>query len=56
VREQAYLELPMDPVCREECKGLCPHCGADRNAGDHECTETIIDPRWEALKRLRPTN
>jgi uncharacterized protein len=55
VREQVYLELPMDPVCREDCAGLCPRCGADRNQGAHECQEKPIDPRWSALRALDPT-
>lgn len=52
VREQVYLELPMDPVCREECAGLCPHCGADRNLGAHVCEAKPIDPRWATLRAL----
>jgi uncharacterized protein len=35
--EQIYLELPMKPVCREACRGLCPTCGADLNAGSCAC-------------------
>lgn len=52
VREQVYLALPMDPVCREACAGLCPRCGADRNLGEHVCTESAFDPRWQALRGL----
>ena len=49
VREQVLLTLPGRALCQEACKGLCPHCGADRNAGDCGCGETAGDPRWRAL-------
>ena len=49
VREQVLLTLPGRALCREDCKGLCPHCGADRNAGDCDCGESASDPRWGAL-------
>ncbi len=49
VREQVLLTLPGRALCQEACKGLCPHCGADRNAGDCGCGETVVDPRWHAL-------
>ena len=43
--------LPFQPVCREDCAGLCPQCGVrlDENPGHHH---DVVDPRWEALKRL----
>src|ERR1044071_5035682 len=37
MREQFYLALPMKPLCREDCQGLCPHCGTNLNAGKCEC-------------------
>ncbi len=49
VREQVLLTLPGRTLCREECKGLCPHCGADRNVTECACGETTVDPRWGAL-------
>jgi uncharacterized protein len=49
VREQVLLTLPGRTLCREDCKGLCPHCGADRNATDCNCDHTVTDPRWSAL-------
>lgn len=52
VRQQLLLALPMHPVCRPECAGLCPHCGQDLNDGPCECTEEP-DPRWSALKALQ---
>ena len=53
VREQIILALPMFPRCGEDCQGLCPSCGADRNAVDCGCQAGEIDPRWAALKALK---
>lgn len=53
VREQVLLTLPGRMLCREDCKGLCPHCGADRNATDCQCSESPKDPRWGALAGLK---
>jgi uncharacterized protein len=52
VREQILLALPIQVLCREDCKGLCPKCGADRNLIDCKCADDEIDPRWAALKGL----
>ncbi len=49
VREQVLLTLPGRTLCREDCKGLCPHCGADRNATECTCDNTVADSRWSAL-------
>lgn len=51
--EQIQLNVPMKPLCRAVCKGLCPHCGKDLNQGDCDCQKTEIDPRWEALKAFQ---
>jgi uncharacterized protein len=53
LREQLLLEVPIKVVCREECKGLCPHCGQNRNQGSCDCVVQAGDPRWDALKGLR---
>lgn len=53
VREQILLNLPEQTLCMDECKGICPQCGADRNAEDCKCGDTEIDPRWSALKNLK---
>jgi uncharacterized protein len=52
-RESILLELPLAPLCQDDCAGLCPECGADRNAGD--CGHTIegTDDRWAALRELK---
>lgn len=56
IEEQLQLELPAKPLCREDCKGLCPACGADRNVTECGCAPPP-DDRWAALKALRtPTN
>lgn len=52
VREQWLLEVPHFPVCRPDCKGFCPKCGSDLNAGACGCAPDT-DPRWEALRKLR---
>ena len=44
VREQITLALPSRRLCREECKGLCPKCGADLNAAECSCERGEIDP------------
>lgn len=52
LREQFYLALPMKPLCREDCKGLCPQCGVNRNTGTCECGPGWEDPRLAGLKGL----
>jgi uncharacterized protein len=53
VKEQIMLALPARTLCREDCKGICPECGVDRNTGDCKCTPNEIDPRWAALKDFK---
>ena len=50
VRDVVLLAIPFSPLCQPECKGLCPHCGADRNLGECACPERTADPRWAALE------
>src|SRR4051812_6814294 len=52
VREQVLLALPARALCGEECQGLCPVCGADRNVQPCDCQSKEIDPRWAALKAV----
>jgi len=52
-RDALVLALPVQIVCRADCAGLCPVCGADLNAEPHEHQEERTDPRWEALAELR---
>jgi uncharacterized protein len=53
VEEQVQLELPMKALCREDCRGLCPTCGEDRNTNACSCAEPA-DGRWKALAALIP--
>jgi uncharacterized protein len=53
VKEQILLSVPDRTLCREDCKGICSTCGADLNAGACNCEQSDIDPRWEALKKLK---
>lgn len=46
------LELPTKFLCRDDCKGLCPACGRDRNQADCGCRTTGVDPRLEALDKF----
>ena len=52
VKEQILLTVPTRMLCQEDCKGICPECGTDRNTGECNCVTTDIDPRWAALKNL----
>ena len=52
LREQFYLALPMQPLCRPDCQGLCPVCGKDRNVESCQCHTEWVDPRLSVLKTL----
>lgn len=53
LKEQILLALPVKQVCKENCKGLCPHCGTNLNAGKCDCVSGMADPRWNALEAIR---
>ena len=53
VREEIMLAAPSHVLCREDCQGLCPGCGIDRNIDTCVCESKENDSRWEALKNLR---
>jgi DUF177 domain-containing protein len=53
LREQVLLSLPVRTLCKPDCKGLCPRCGANRNNQPCSCEAVPVDPRWEALGGLR---
>ena len=53
LREYIMLALPMQRVCREDCKGICPTCGEDRNRVKCGCEVKAVDDRWAALKKLQ---
>lgn len=52
LRQALLLAIPSSPVCREDCAGLCPQCGANLNDGPCDCPDEETDPRWEALRAL----
>ncbi len=56
VREQILLNLPEQAFCREDCRGLCEICGANRNLIDCNCEEKEVDPRWQGLRELKIKN
>lgn len=53
LREVVTLAIPVHPVCRDDCSGLCPHCGADRNQGACGCEEARPASPFAALGALR---
>jgi uncharacterized protein len=53
VREQVLLAMPMQQVCNEACKGICPVCGQNRNQIECHCELKAADDRWAALKNLK---
>jgi uncharacterized protein len=53
VREEILLAVPAHVLCREDCKGLCPVCGIDRNQGSCQCETKATDSRWQGLEELQ---
>ena len=53
VYDAVVLELPQAPLCSEDCKGLCPVCGADHNHENCSCDRAVEDTRWAVLRMLR---
>jgi uncharacterized protein len=53
LREQILLLMPMQRVCREDCRGICPSCGKNRNETPCDCKDEHAGARWGALERLR---
>jgi uncharacterized protein len=52
LREQVLLLLPMQKICREDCKGICPQCGKNRNEGDCQCKVEPAGNLWKALRDI----
>lgn len=52
IRQQLITEIPLQAVCDEACRGLCPHCGANRNTGACSCPEELADTPLAALGEL----
>lgn len=53
LKEQVLLAVPLKALCREDCKGLCPGCGVNRNRERCDCTPKAGDERWAALGKIR---
>ena len=53
VRQALLVAMPMKPLCRADCKGLCPQCGANWNDGPCDCRTEVVDSRWSGLRELR---
>jgi uncharacterized protein len=53
--DACILELPLAPLCREECAGLCPECGTNLNLETCSCT-LPVDPRWAGLAQFQAAN
>ena len=56
LREYLLLEVPINTICSENCKGLCPVCGEDLNQATCECDQEAVDPRLAVLKELLDEN
>ena len=52
VRQYSLLAIPIKPLCREDCAGLCPSCGQNLNQGPCGCPPRAADPRWSELSKL----
>ena len=52
IRQSAMADLPLKPLCRPDCGGICDRCGADRNRAKCHCDDAGGDPRWAALRSL----
>ncbi len=55
VRDAVMLALPLNPLCTDECRGLCSTCGADLNENDCGHSQDPVDIRWSGLEQLRRT-
>jgi len=53
IEEQVAMEIPLKPLCDEDCKGLCPTCGADLNTGSCACSKETINFKFSALKDFK---
>ena len=56
IRQYALIAIPMKPLCREDCAGLCSHCGHNLNQGPCDCLSQEVDPRWSELNKLALTS
>jgi uncharacterized protein len=52
IRQGLWVAAPMEALCRQDCLGICPECGENRNSDQCHCLEPAIDPRWASLQAL----
>jgi uncharacterized protein len=52
VRQVITISVPLKLLCKEECKGLCPRCGKNRNVELCDCRDDEVDSRWQGLAGL----
>jgi uncharacterized protein len=52
VRDRLFLETERFPICREDCRGICPECGRNLNEGSCDCSFETVDTRWKALEGI----
>ena len=52
IHDAFVLNRPLKQLCRDDCRGLCPNCGINRNLKDCDCDKEDIDPRFAKLKSL----
>jgi uncharacterized protein len=52
MRQAVMLAIPLKPLCKEECRGLCPSCGVNLNEESCDCKNEEPDDRWEGLRNL----
>ncbi len=53
IQQYTVMAVPMKPLCRDECLGLCPECGANLNLEECQCRRLSVDPRWANLTQVR---
>jgi len=56
IHQHIMLAIPMKPLCREDCAGLCPNCGHNLNQGPCDCLPQGVDSRWSGLDKLTLAN
>ena len=52
VLDALVLAIPIKSLCHKDCRGLCPHCGINRNEESCSCSDDKTDPRWDALEKI----
>jgi uncharacterized protein len=56
IRQYILIAMPMKPLCKADCAGLCADCGKDLNKGKCDCKHEEMDPRWAELLKLKNSN